>query len=40
MAVKRLSEDGDLIVTNGGETHEIKNIGSVPLKIIAIIVTY
>lgn len=37
---EKVVEDGDLIVTNGGETHEIKNIGSVPLKIIAIIVTY
>ena len=35
---EKVVEDGDLIVTNDGETHEIKNIGSTPLKIIAIIV--
>ena len=37
---EKVVEDGDLIVTNDGETHEIKNIGSTPWKIIAIIVIY
>lgn len=33
-------EAGDLIMTSHGESHELHNIGNIPLRIIAIIVTY
>ena len=31
---------GDVVVTKSGETHSIKNIGSIPLIVSAIIVTH
>ena len=33
-------KQGDTIITGNGESHSIKNTGSVPLKLHAIIITY
>ena len=30
---------GDIVITNGGATHSIENVGNVSLKMIAVIVT-
>ena len=30
---------GDIVITNGGATHSIENMGDFPLKMIAVIVT-
>ncbi|PKL06483.1 MAG: cupin domain-containing protein [Spirochaetae bacterium HGW-Spirochaetae-9] len=30
---------GDIVITNGGATHSIENMGAIPLKMIAVIVT-
>ncbi len=37
--VKKAVKAGDLVVTGNGATHGIKNTGSVPLKLNAIIIT-
>lgn len=38
--VERKVEKGDLVITNHGESHRLINTGDIPLKAIAIIVTY
>lgn len=38
--VEKNVESGDLVVTNHGESHKLVNTGNVPLKVIAMIVTY
>lgn len=38
--VEKTVEKGDVVVTNHGESHKLVNTGDVPLKAIAIIVTY
>lgn len=35
----RKVEQGDVVVTTGGASHSVENTGSVPLEMIAIIVT-
>ena len=31
---------GDVVITGGGASHSIKNIGNIELKILAVIITY
>ena len=38
--VEKTVEKGDLVVTAHGESHKLANTGDVPMKVIAIIITY
>ena len=38
--VEKAVEKGDLVVTAHGESHKLVNTGDIPMKVIAIIITY
>ena len=38
--VEKALEKGDLVVTAHGESHRLVNTGDIPMKVIAIIITY
>ena len=38
--VEKEVKEGDVVVTGGGATHSIRNIGNVDLEMVAVIITY